>query len=92
MTAQAQIVGGWGSLHALDATEQAVFEKVTSGLVGAKYDALEVRSKVVNGLEYQYVANQSIPGYEGTRRVSVEVYAPAGGVPSILSIKPLLLD
>ncbi|WP_110972102.1 MULTISPECIES: hypothetical protein [Pseudomonas] len=91
MTAQAQIVGGWTPLHALDSNEQAIFDKVTSQLIGATYKALEVRSQVVNGIKYQYVANQSIPGYEGTSRVAVEVYAPAGGNPSIISITPLLL-
>ena len=91
MTAQAQIVGGWTPLHALDATEQAVFKQVTSQLIGADYTPLEVRYQVVNGLKYQFVADQTIPGYEGTSRVAIEVYAPAGGTPSIISIKTLLL-
>lgn len=84
-------VGGWTELHALDSSEQEVFNQVTSQLIGAKYEALEVRSQVVNGIKYQFVANQTIPGYEGSKRVAVEVYAPAGGTPSIISITTLLL-
>lgn len=84
-------VGGWTELHKLDSTEQEVFNQVTSQLIGAKYEAREVRSQVVSGIKYQFIADQTIPGYEGSKRVAVEVYAPAGGTPSIISITTLLL-
>lgn len=91
MTAQETLVGGWTPLHALDDQEQQVFAEATSRLIGAEYQPLEVRTQVVNGINYQYVANQSVPGFSAVRRVLVEIYAPISGEPTITGIKPLLL-
>jgi len=87
-----QQVGGWTPLHALSPQEEQIFAAATERLIGAEYQPLEVRSQVVNGTNYQYVANQSIPGFSAIRRVLVEIYAPISGEPIITGIKPLLLD
>lgn len=93
MTAQEQItVGGWTSLHVPSAQEQAIFKEATAPLLGVKYTALEVRSQVVNGTNYQYVANRSVVGSDLVSRVAVFIYAPISGQPHITEIKPLLLD
>ncbi len=93
MTAQEKVVvGGWTALHPLDAKEKEIFAQVTQHLIGATYKALEVRSQLVNGTNYQYVADQTIPGYPQVRRVAVDVYAPLKGNPVLTGIKPLLLD
>lgn len=92
MTAQEQIVGGWTSLHVPDAKELAIFKEVTAPLLGVQYEALEVRSQIVNGTNYQYIANQTVVGSTLVRRVAVAVYDPINGQPHITSITPLLLD
>jgi len=91
MTAQVQIPGGWTQLHKPDPKEEAIFKETTSHLLGVKYQALEVRSQVVEGVDYQYVANQQIVGSELVRRVQVDIHAPLKGEPVITGIKPLLL-
>ncbi|OLS58893.1 hypothetical protein PSEMO_62540 [Pseudomonas putida] len=89
MTEQS-IVGGWTPLHTPTAQEKEIFAEATSRLIGAEYQPLQVRSQQVNGVNYQYAADQTIPGQNGHRHVAVEIYVPIGGEPTITAIKPLL--
>ncbi|MDU9391966.1 hypothetical protein [Pseudomonas sp. zfem002] len=87
MTAQEQFVGGWTPYHPLTAQDKAVFEEALAGFVGVNYQPLEVSTQVVNGTNYRYLTNASLPGAsQVVWRAVVEIYAPINGKPHITQI------
>ncbi|MHA6194057.1 cystatin family protein [Pseudomonas wadenswilerensis] len=89
MSSLENIPGGWSSLHEPDAKELAIFKEATPQL-GVDYKVLQVRTQVVNGTNYRFVADQTVPGHTHVRRVSVDIYAPINGKPVLVGIEPLL--
>lgn len=85
-TAQKSLVGGWTAYHALTAEDQKVFDEAMRGFVGVKYSPEMVSTQIVNGTNYRFRCNASMPPSDVIWEAIVEVYCPIEGVPHVVSI------
>ncbi|NBF09775.1 hypothetical protein [Pseudomonas sp. Fl4BN1] len=86
MTAQEHFVGGWTPYHPLTSEDKKVFEEAIAGVIGVKYTPKEVSSQVVNGTNYRYQTEATLPGSPGSWKAIVEIYAPTKGKPHVTQI------
>jgi len=89
MTAQEQNIGSWTAYHPLDNHEYVVFNEALAGFVGVEYEPQEVAVQVVNGINYLYLCNGSVPDLNILYKVIVSIYAPINGAPHITEIRQL---
>lgn len=82
-----ELVGGWTKYHALTPEDQKVFDEAMHGFVGVKYNPKEVSSQLVNGTNYRFKCEASMPGPEPlVWEAIVEIYAPIDGQPHVVGI------
>lgn len=82
-----QLLGGWTKYHALTPEDQKVFDEAMKGFVGVKYTPKEVSTQVVNGTNYRFRCDASMPGPMPLNwEAIVEIYAPIEGQPHVVSI------
>jgi len=87
MTEQEQaLVGGWTRFHALTPEGQKVFDEAMQGFVGVKYTPLEVSTQLVNGTNYRFKCDASMPPREVIWQAVVEIYQPIDGNPHVVAI------
>ncbi|MDP9528533.1 hypothetical protein [Pseudomonas protegens] len=86
MTAQEALVGGWTAYHELTPKDKEVFEEAMTGFVGVDYTPELVSTQLVNGTNYRYQTQASLPGSSGSWQAIVEIYAPINGKPHITQI------
>lgn len=86
MSAQATLVGGWSVYHPLTPEDQLVFNEALSGFVGVHYEPSEVSTQLVNGTNYRFKCNASVPPADVIWQAIVEIYKPINGKPHIVSI------
>lgn len=86
MSQQEQLLGGWTSYHPLTAEDQKVFDEAMRGFVGVKYMPTEVSTQVINGTNYRFKCNASMPPSEVIWQAIVEIYSPIDGQPHVMSI------
>ncbi len=83
--------GGWTDLHELSKEEKKVFDEALEGFVGVGYTPKLVKSQVVNGVNYIYIANaQPVYPGGGEYKVQIFIYKPIRGKAVIKDITPLL--
>ncbi|MCD1118552.1 hypothetical protein [Chryseobacterium turcicum] len=85
-TAQKSLVGGWTAYHALTPEDQKVFDEAMRGFVGVKYSPKMVSTQIVNGTNYRFKCDASMPPSDVIWEAIVEVYCPIEGVPHVVSI------
>ncbi|GAB3848808.1 hypothetical protein GCM10028822_12250 [Hymenobacter terrigena] len=78
--------GGWTPYHPLTATDKKVWEEAMHGFVGVKYTPTAVSTQVVNGTNYRFECNATMPPSNAIWRAIVEIYAPLKGQPHVVSI------
>lgn len=86
MSAQTTSVGGWTLYQPLTPEDQLVFDEALSGFVGVHYEPFEVSTQLVNGTNYRFKCNASIPPADVIWQAIVEIYKPINGKPHIVSI------
>jgi hypothetical protein len=86
MSEQEVLLGGWTKYHPLTAEDQKVFEEAMRGFVGVKYAPTEVATQVVNGTNYRFKCNASMPPSDVVWQAIVEIYSPIEGQPHVVSI------
>lgn len=84
-----QMIGGWSSYHNLTSEDKEIFNEAMNGLVGVHYDPTSVSSQIVNGTNYRFKCNASIPPAEVIWEAIVEIYKPLNGKPHITGITRL---
>lgn len=80
------LVGGWTVYQPLTTEDLQVFRDALKGFVGVNYEPLEVSTQLVNGTNYRYKCNSSIPPADVIWQSIVEIYKPINGEPHIVSI------
>ncbi|MFY7815585.1 MAG: hypothetical protein ACOVRK_10425 [Chryseobacterium taeanense] len=80
------LVGGWTAFHPLTPEDMKVFEEAMHGFVGVLYTPLEVSTQVVNGVNYRYKCNASMPPSEVVWQALVDIYQPIDGKPYVTAI------
>ncbi|MGE4512790.1 hypothetical protein SAMN05421846_10417 [Chryseobacterium taeanense] len=80
------LVGGWTAFHPLTPEDWKVFEEAMHGFVGVKYTPLEVSTQVVNGMNYRYKCDASMPPSDVIWQAIVEIYQPTDGKPHVVAI------
>lgn len=86
MSAQTTLVGGWTLYHPLTPEDQLVFDEALNGFVGVHYEPFEVSTQLVNGTNYRFKCDASIPPSDVIWQAIVEIYKPINGKPHIVSI------
>ncbi len=79
-------VGGWTPFHDLTAEDRAVFNEAMKGFVGVNYEPISVSTQIVNGTNYRFKCNASIPPSEVIWEAIVEIYKPIHGTAHITQI------
>lgn len=85
-TLQDSLVGGWTQYQPLTPQDQKVFDEAMRGFVGVKYSPKEVSTQVVNGTNYRFRCDASMPPSEVIWEAIVEIYSPINGQPHVVSI------
>ena len=85
MTEQA-LLGGWTKFHAITPEDQKVFDEAMQGFVGVKYTPHEVSTQVVNGTNYRFKCEASMPPSNAIWQAIVEIYQPIDGKPHVVGI------
>ena len=85
-TAQESLVGGWTVYHALTPQDQKVFDEAMRGFVGVKYTPQLVATQLVNGTNYRFKCDASMPPSQVIWGAIVEIYCPIEGVPHVVAI------
>lgn len=88
-TLEKTIAGGWTKYHSLTADDRAVFDEAMNGFVGVKYNPQSVATQVVQGTNYRFRSEASMPPTEVTWEAVVEIYKPLEGKPYITGITRL---
>lgn len=89
-TDEKTLVGGWTPYRSLTAEDKAVFEEALAGFIGVKYTPQSVSTQVVSGMNYRFKCEATLPGPEPIQwEAIVEIYAPIGKKPHIVSITRL---
>lgn len=83
---QETLVGGWTRFHAVTPEDQKVFDEAMQGFVGVVYTPLEVSTQVVNGTNYRFKCNASVPPADVVWQAIVEIYQPIKGKPHVTAI------
>lgn len=86
MSEQEVLLGGWTKYHSLTAEDQEVFVEAMRGFVGVKYAPTEVATQLVNGTNYRFKCNASMPPSDVVWQAIVEIYSPIEGQPHVVSI------
>lgn len=86
METQELLVGGWSTYTALTPEDQKVFDEALKGFVGVKYTPKEVATQLVNGKNYRFKCDASLPQNNVIWHAVVEIYSPINGQPHIVSI------
>lgn len=86
METQDLVVGGWTKYHALTPEDQKVFDEAMHGFVGVKYNPQEVSTQLVNGTNYRFRCEATMPPADVVWEAIVEIYAPIHGQPHVVSI------
>ncbi|MBC3954360.1 MULTISPECIES: hypothetical protein [Pseudomonas] len=80
-------LGGWSPYRELTPKDQEIFNEALAGLLGVNYTPNLVSTQVVNGTNYRYQANATVPGPTPyTWQAIVEIYAPINGDPHLVQI------
>ena len=83
---QEALVGGWTAFHPVTPEDKKVFDEAMQGFVGVKYTPLEVSTQVVNGTNYRFRCDASVPPAEVVWQAIVEIYQPIQGKPHVVAI------
>ncbi|MDQ1094866.1 MULTISPECIES: hypothetical protein [Chryseobacterium] len=86
MSETEQLVGGWTRFHELTAEDQKVFDEAMQGFVGVKYSPKEVSTQVVNGMNYRFKSQASMPPSDVVWQAVIEVYKPINGTAHVVAI------
>jgi len=86
MSNQEAVCGGWTPYHNLMPEEKEVFAKALAGFVGVNYMPNTVSTQVVEGKNYRYKCQASLPGSEGMWDAIVEIFQPLDSDPYIYGI------
>ncbi|MDR6517289.1 hypothetical protein [Chryseobacterium camelliae] len=86
MSETEQLVGGWTKFHPLTAEDQKVFDEAMQGFVGVKYTPQEVSTQLVNGTNYRFKCEASMPPAMVIWQAVVEIYQPINGQPHVVGI------
>lgn len=79
--------GGWSPYREVTPQDQKIFNEALAGLLGVQYTPTLVSTQVVNGTNYRYQANATVPGPTPyTWQVIVEIYVPINGTPHLVQI------
>lgn len=84
-TAEA-IMGGWTAYDPLTPKDKNVFREALTGFVGVTYNPNSVATQVVNGTNYRYKCDASVPPSDAIWEAIVEIYQPLNGQPHITGI------
>jgi hypothetical protein len=79
-------MGGWTPYNPLTPTDTKVFKEALAGFVGVTYNPKSVATQVVNGTNYRFKCDASVPPSEVIWEAIVEVYQPLNGQPHITGI------
>lgn len=79
--------GGWTEYHELSPEERKIFEEAFEGLIGVKYTPVMVKSQIVNGVNYIYIAD-AVGAYLDaiSFKTQVSIYKPTQGKAVITNI------
>lgn len=79
--------GGWTEYHKPSPEEIKIFEEAFEGFVGVKYTPVMVKSQIVNGVNYIYIAD-AIGVYPGATpyKAQVSIYKPIQGKAMLTNI------
>ena len=85
--------GGYTDFEALDSYDLYVFQAATAGLTGVTYEPIAVRTQIVNGTNYNFIARATTTTNPPTSYyVMISVYqAPNGGAITLGDIQPINL-
>lgn len=86
MSTQQTMLGGWTPYHPLTPNDQKVFNEAMKGLVGVHYTPQLVSTQIVDGTNYRFKCQASIPPAEVIWEAVVDIYAPLEGQPIITGI------
>lgn len=86
MSTQQTMLGGWTPYHPLTPNDQKVFNEAMKNLVGVHYTPQLVSTQIVDGTNYRFKCQASIPPAEVIWEAVVEIYAPLEGSPIITGI------
>ena len=81
-----QIPGGWSKNHPLTDEERMMFDEAISKNIGITYDPKLVSVQIVNGTNYRYQCEASMPPAMLIWRARVDIYKPNDGTPVITEI------
>ena len=82
---QNTLLGGWSAYAPLTAEDKAVFAEAMNGFVGVSYIPTAVKTQVVAGMNYRFKCNASMPPSDVIWEAVVEIYAPLGGKPPVIT-------
>jgi hypothetical protein len=86
------IPGGWFGFHDVSPAEKEVLTSALNGLLGVKYDPLQVATQVVSGTNYCFLCKATVLSPSATPHpVLIRVYQPLSGKPHISSIAPIAI-
>lgn len=85
-TANETVVGGWSPYHPLTQSDEQVFEEAMNGWVGVTYKPQSVSTQIVNGENFKFKCQASMPPSEVIWEAIVEIYKPRGGKPYVTGI------
>ncbi|WP_028313057.1 hypothetical protein [Derxia gummosa] len=85
------IPGGWTEWQFVATPNvQALFEDVTTKLLGVKYKLVAYATQIVAGTNYAFLVEGTVVVPNGKNFISViRVYVPLEGTPSVTSIVPV---
>lgn len=83
---QETLVGGWTAFHPLTPEDQKVLDEAMNGFVGVIYTPFEVSTQLVNGTNYRFKCDASIPPADVVWQAIVEIYQPISGQPHVVGI------
>lgn len=85
-----QIPGGWFGFHDVSAADNTVFSAAMSGLVGVRYEPLQVTTQVVAGMNYCFLCKATVVVPDAHPYPALAyIYQPLTGDPHITSISPI---
>ncbi len=89
----AGLVGAWKPFGPLTEADKDVFKTAQEHLLGVHYEALEVRTQLVSGMNYEFFCNAQVvaPGTTVYPAV-IRVYKPLKGEPviKVINLKAVL--
>ncbi len=84
------VPGGWSAWRPLTAQDHQEFNKIAAHLLGVKYTPLLVATKVVAGMEYEYLCTTELVIPQPVHgAATVLAYQPPSGNPVVLGVTPI---